>query len=107
VLSQQDPDTDLWHPIGFYSKRLTPAELNYHVHDKELLAILRALKRWRHYFLGSTSPFTIMTDHKNLTYFSTKVQKSERQLRWSQYIQEFNFNATQIQSNFQLPLLEI
>ena len=33
-----------------------------------------------------------MTDHKNLTYFSTKVQKSERQLRWSQYIQGFNFN---------------
>ena len=40
VLSQQDPDTDLWHPTGFYSKRLKPAELNYHVHDKELLAIL-------------------------------------------------------------------
>jgi len=43
VLSQQDLWTGLWHPIAFFSKTMQPAELNYDIHDKELLAIVLSL----------------------------------------------------------------
>ena len=43
VLSQYNDD-DVLHPIAFYSKNLTPAECNYQIYDKELLAIIRYLE---------------------------------------------------------------
>ena len=44
------------HPIAFHSCTLMPPELNYDVHDKELLAIFEAFKIWRHYLEGSLTP---------------------------------------------------
>ena len=44
VLSQQDRNTQLWHPVAYFSKTMQPAELNYDIHDKEMLAIIRALQ---------------------------------------------------------------
>ncbi len=44
LLSQQDPDTGLWHPVAYFSKTMLPAELNYDIHDKEMLAVVRALE---------------------------------------------------------------
>ena len=46
VLSQQSPDDNKWHPISFYSKSLNDVERNYEIHDKEMLAIMCALKEW-------------------------------------------------------------
>ncbi|MBW0576400.1 hypothetical protein O181_116115 [Austropuccinia psidii MF-1] len=43
------------HPIAFDSRKLPPAELNYEIHDKELLAIVWALKRWRAFILSLSS----------------------------------------------------
>jgi len=62
---------DELHPIAFLSRTFTSTELNYNVHDKELLAIFEAFKKWRHYLDGSTLPVDVVTDHKNLVYFST------------------------------------
>lgn len=39
VLSQQDEQNE-WHPTAFYSKTMAPAEVNYKIHDKEMLAIV-------------------------------------------------------------------
>ena len=47
VLNQIGPDKKM-HPVAFLSKTLAPAERNYDIYDKELLAIIRALKEWRH-----------------------------------------------------------
>ena len=49
VLSQQtSPENGgKWHPIAFFSKSLSPVEWNYKIHDKEMLAIIRALEEWR------------------------------------------------------------
>ena len=58
------------HPITFHSRTFTGPELNYDVHDKELSAIFEAFKRWRHYLEGSAEPIDVVTDHKNLEYFS-------------------------------------
>jgi RNase H-like domain found in reverse transcriptase len=60
------------HPIAYFSKSLQPAEQNYEIHDKELLAIIYALKHFCHYFQGSPHMTTILSDHANLKYFTTK-----------------------------------
>ena len=90
-LSQKDPDDQLFHPIAYFSKRLTPAECNYDIHDKELLAIVRCLEAWRGELIGVHYPFQILTDHKNLQYFMTLRRLTERQVRWSQFLSQFSF----------------
>ena len=59
------------HPIAFHSCTFSGAKLNYDVHDKELLMIFEAFKMWCHYLEGSGDPIDVVTDHKNLEYFST------------------------------------
>src|SRR3981189_3134377 len=49
VLSQQSAEDEKWHPVAFYSKSLNAVERNYEIHDKEMLAIIRALEEWRTY----------------------------------------------------------
>ena len=56
-------------PIAFHSRTFDAAELNYDVHDKELLAIYEAFRKWRHYLEGTSILVDVVTDHKNLTYF--------------------------------------
>ncbi|MBW0560637.1 hypothetical protein O181_100352 [Austropuccinia psidii MF-1] len=51
------------HPIAFDSRKLLPAELNYEIHDKELLGIVWALKRWRAFLLSLSSYFEVFTNH--------------------------------------------
>ena len=46
VLSQLDPTDKLWHPVAFYSKSLNSAVRNYEIYDKEMLAIVEAIKDW-------------------------------------------------------------
>ena len=53
VLSQRLPGEEKWHPVAFYSKSLSPVERNYEIHDKEMLAIIRALEEWRHFLEGT------------------------------------------------------
>ena len=83
-------DSGELHPIAFHSRTLTGAELNYDTHDKELLAIFEAFKVWRHYLEGSGTPVDVVTDHKNLEYFSTTKLLTRRQARWSEYLSQFN-----------------
>ena len=74
-------DSGELHPIAFHSRTLTGAELNYDTHDKELLAIFEAFKVWRHYLEGSGTPVDVVTDHKNLEYFSITKLLTRRQAR--------------------------
>ncbi|PRP72842.1 retrotransposable element protein, partial [Planoprotostelium fungivorum] len=77
VLSQRHKDG--LHPVGFMSRKMQPAELNYDTHDKELLAIIESLKGWRHYTMETSTPFEIITDHNNLKYFMTSKSLNRRQ----------------------------
>jgi hypothetical protein len=70
-------------PMAYFSKKLSPAKSNYEIHDKELLAIIRAIKEWRGELIGVKDPFVVLSDHKNLQYFMTIRKLSERQVRWS------------------------
>jgi hypothetical protein len=70
ILSQFGID-GLLHLVVFYSRKLTSAEINYQVYDKELLAIIMAFKQWRPYLAGAQHRIQVLTDHKNLLYFTT------------------------------------
>jgi len=89
ILSIMTKDNEI-HPVAFHSRTFSTLGLNYDVHDKELLAIFEAFKIWRHYLEGSTSPINVVTDHKNLEYFSTTKILTCQQARWSEYLSQFN-----------------
>ena len=89
VLTQLDSNGDR-HPISFISKTLSPAERNYEIYDRELLAIIRALEEWRHYIQGSSHTTIVLSDHKNLTYYREAKKLNRRQARWSLYLSEFD-----------------
>jgi hypothetical protein len=93
VLSQQN-DKQEWHPVAFFSKTMAPAELNYQIHDKEMLAIVKALKNWRAELQGSPTQIKVLTDHKSLEYFMTSKQLKSRQARWSELLADFYFHIT-------------
>ena len=78
------------HLVAFHSRTFTAAELNYDTHNKELLAIFGAFKIWQHYLEGLAYPIDVVTDHKNLEYFSTTKVLTHRQARWSEYLSQFN-----------------
>ena len=78
------------HPIAFHSRTFMPPELNYDVHDKELLAIFEAFEIWRHYLEGSPTPIDVVMDHKNLEYFSTTKLLTHHQVCWLEFLCQFN-----------------
>jgi hypothetical protein len=90
ILSQYD-DEGILHPVAFYSKKHSPAECNYEIYDKELLAIVRAFDEWRPHLEGSSHPIQVLSDHKNLEYFRTTKLPNRRQARWSEFLARFDF----------------
>jgi len=91
VLSQQSATDGKWHPVAFYSKSLSSMERNYEIHDKKMLAIIRALEEWRHFLEEATHPVEIWTDHKNLEYFMMAKKLNCHQARWSLHLARFDF----------------
>ena len=61
ILSMVSPMDNEVHPIAFHSYTFMPPELNYNVHNKELLAIFEAFKIWHHYLEGSLTPIDMVT----------------------------------------------
>ena len=90
VISQPD-DQGRLRPLAFYSKKLGPAECNYQIYEKELLAIVTALKEWRQYVEGNKKTVRVITDHRNLEYFQTAKLNNRRQARWSMELQGLDF----------------
>ena len=78
-------------PVAFMSRKMIPAERNYEIHDKELLAIVAAIKIWRHYLEGLQEPFIILSDHQALQYFQTSKTLTRRQARWSETINHHRY----------------
>jgi len=88
ILSIMTKENEI-NPLAFHSRTFSALELNYDVHDKELLTIFETFKIWRHYLERSTSLIDVITDHKNLEYFSTTKILIRRQARWSEYLSQF------------------
>ena len=83
VLSQEGK------PIAFESRKLRLHELNYPTHDLELLAVVHALKLWRHYLLGHRC--YLHTDHKSLKWIFTQTDLNMHQRRWMEVLCEYDF----------------
>ena len=91
ILSQQDEKGTLL-PVAYQSKTMTPAECNYDVHDKQLLAIVQAIKEWKRYMAGKLpTEVNVPTDHRNLLTFTTTKQLNGRQVRWLETLVEQPF----------------
>ena len=78
------------HLVTFHSHTFTAVELNYNIHDKELITIFEAFKIWWHYLEGLAYPINVVMDHKNLEYFSTTKVLTWRQVQWFKYLSQFN-----------------
>jgi RNase H-like domain found in reverse transcriptase len=98
VLTQMDINGDR-HPVAFLSKTFTDIERQYEIYNRELLGIVQALKKWRHYIQGSGHTTLIHTDHQNLTYFRKAQKLSDRQARWSLFLWEFDIKLQHLPGN--------
>ncbi len=87
---QADSKGDL-HLLCFFSWKLTDAEINYDVHDKEMLGVIESLKEFRPWLSGTVISVSVITDHKNLEYFMTSWWLNHFQAQWSLELAEFNF----------------
>jgi len=90
ILSQYNDDGIL-QPVAYFSSKHSAQECNYEIYDKELLAIIKSLEEWRPELLGAQEPVEVITDHKNLEYFMTTKALNQRQVRWSEFLSQFNF----------------
>lgn len=88
---QQFDESGLLRPCALFSTKNTPTECNYPIYDKELLAIVKCVREWRPWLTG-TRRFDIVTDHRNLTWFTTTRNLTERQMRWAEELSGLNFN---------------
>ena len=85
---QQDHGQGL-QPVAYMSKKLLPAEARYTVGEQEMLAIVTAMKTWRHYLHGSEC--VILTDNHALQYLDTQKELSARQARWTEVMAQFRY----------------
>lgn len=93
VLTQgQDKEEQV---IAYHSRKLTPAERNYPVHEQEMLSLIESLKVWRHYLLGSKTH--VRTDNRPNKYLQTKPYLDpKRQARWMETLQEYDVEIEHI-----------
>ena len=87
---------DVWQPLAFFSRKLSPAQQKYSAYDRELLAIYEAVRYFRH--MLEARHFTILTDHKPLTFaFHQKRDKcSPRQFNHLDFISQFTTDIRHI-----------
>ncbi|CAN6566330.1 unnamed protein product [Malus baccata var. baccata] len=76
------------HVIYYASRTLNDAQLNYSTTEKELLAVVFALDKFRSYLIGTK--VIVFTDHAALKYLLTKKEAKPRLIRWILLLQEFD-----------------
>jgi hypothetical protein len=84
------PNWETARPVAFDSMQLKDAQKNYPVHEKEMLAIVRALKKWQSDLLGSQ--FIVYTDHWTPENFANQKDLSRRQARWMEHLSQFDMS---------------
>ncbi|KAL0170543.1 hypothetical protein M9458_035139, partial [Cirrhinus mrigala] len=105
ILSQRHGQPGKLHPCAFYSRKLTSAERNYDVGNKELLSMKAAIEEWRHWLEGAKHPFQVITYHKNLEYIKGAKRLNPRQARWALFFTRFNFTVTYRPGSKNKPIL--
>jgi hypothetical protein len=88
------PSWEMARPCAFESRALKEAKLHYPVHEQDMLAIIRALHKWRVDLLGSQ--VFIYTDHKTLENFKVQKELSCHQARWMEYTLQYEYSIKYI-----------
>jgi hypothetical protein len=88
VLEQPNENNEM-HPVMYWSKTLKPAERRYTTTERECLAIVQAIKNFRHYLYGSH--FTVVTDHHALEWLQSAKDLEGRLQRWAMKLQPYDF----------------
>ena len=78
------------HPLAYESQKLRGPELLYNIYDKEMLAIMHALAKFRQYLVGTQ--FVVKSDHNSLKYLLEQKDLNERKHKWVSKIQAYNFD---------------
>ena len=68
-IPSQKHEDGLWHPVAYRSQSMSKEEHNYEIYDREMLGLIHALEDWRHFLEGIS--FRVITDHKNMEWWST------------------------------------
>ncbi|KAK4517547.1 uncharacterized protein ATC70_000887 [Mucor velutinosus] len=92
VLLQEDPDSSTWLPIAYESKKLSQAEQKLPAQERELIAIIHALRTWRCFVDGCQGGYTVYSDHKPLIYFKSQLNPTPRLVRWIADYEAFSPN---------------
>jgi RNase H-like domain found in reverse transcriptase/Integrase zinc binding domain len=95
IITQMEPNRDR-HPCAYLSKSLTKEQRNYDTGDRELLAIVRALKEWRHYIQRSGHTTIVLSDHDNLRHFKVPQTIGRQMARWTLYLSKFDIKQVHI-----------
>jgi hypothetical protein len=98
VLSQDQPDGSR-RPVAYMSRKLSSAERRYATHEKELLAIVKAVEHWRCYLEGNGHPILLLSDHRSLQHLNTQPNLTDRQARWVEKLSDFEFRIEYIKGN--------
>jgi hypothetical protein len=91
VILAQPGEGGIDHPISFASKKLSLVERNYTTIEREGLAMVYALQKFRHYLLGSH--FKMFTNHSTLKYLLNKPVLGGKTCRWLLLFQEYDFEV--------------
>jgi RNase H-like domain found in reverse transcriptase/Reverse transcriptase (RNA-dependent DNA polymerase)/Integrase zinc binding domain len=95
ILTQMDTNGDR-HPCAYLSKSLMKEQRNYDTRDRELLAIVQALKEWRHYIQGFGHTTIVLSDHDNLRHFKVPQTIGRQMVQWTLYLSEFDIKLVHI-----------
>src|SRR5712675_591411 len=95
-INPQKPSKPHLHPIAYYSATFTPTERNYDIYERELLAIIKALQHWRPHLAWTPHPFTLITDHANLTFWKHPRKVNRRVARWYGELQDYWFQIKHV-----------
>lgn len=89
----QEADPDHRYIIAYISAKFTPTELRYHINEKEMLAVVWALRKWKHYL---DKPFILRTDSRCVTWLDNFKETKEKLLRWSLSLQDMDFTLQHV-----------
>ena len=95
VLSQKQDDGSV-RPVAYWSQKLVAAPRRYSATERELMAIVEAVRHWRSYLHGSPFPVQLRSDHKPLVYLNSKAELGQRLGRWMEELCDLTFEITYV-----------
>ena len=95
-INPQKPSKPCLHSIAYYSATFTPTKRNYDIYERELLAVIKVLQNWRPHLTWTPHPFTLITDHANLTFWKHPWKVNRCITQWFAELQDYWFEIKHV-----------